>query len=158
MLNHVYIQAISDVFSDLKLATNTHVTHMHTYVQLIPVIIYDFYDLFPPYFLRTRHPSSYVSTHQQHILPVQITGRRVVIRADKYCQDVLDHEHLGHVKGHKLWICEDTRGPCGILRLPVCRRVQFLKHDLIQICDLCFIHHVISRVVNHGIATKYLGI
>ena len=34
MLIHVYIQAISDVFSDLKLATNTHVTHMHTYVQV----------------------------------------------------------------------------------------------------------------------------
>ena len=109
MLNHVYIQAISDVFSDLKLATNTRVTHMHTYVQVIPAIIYDFYDLFAPYFLHSRHPSSYVSTHQQHILPVQITGRRVVVRADKYCQDVLDHEHLGHVKGHKLWVCDDTR-------------------------------------------------
>ena len=45
MLNHVYIQAISDVFSDLKPATNTRVTHMHTYVQVIPAIIYDFYDL-----------------------------------------------------------------------------------------------------------------
>ena len=39
MLTHVYIQAISDVFSDLKLATNTHVTRMHTYVQVIPAII-----------------------------------------------------------------------------------------------------------------------
>ena len=46
MLNHVYIQAISDLFSDLKLATYTHVTHMHTYVQVIPAIIYDFYELF----------------------------------------------------------------------------------------------------------------
>ena len=109
MLNHVYIQAISDVFSDLKLATNTRVTHMHTYVQVIPAIIYDFYDLFCSLFLHSRHPSSYVSTHQQHILPVQITGRRVVVRADKYSQDVLDHEHLGHVKGHKLGVCDDTR-------------------------------------------------
>ena len=58
MLNHVYIQAISDVFSDLKLATNTHVTHMHTYVQVIPAIIYDFYDFVAPYFLPSRHPSS----------------------------------------------------------------------------------------------------
>ena len=91
-------------------------------------------------------------------LPVQITGRQVVVRADKYCQDVLDHEHLGHVKGHKLWVCDDTRWPCGILRFPVSRRVQFLKHDLIQICEMCFIHHVISRMVTHGIATKYLGI
>ena len=158
MLIHVYIQAISDVFSDLKLATNTHVTHMHTYVQVIPAIIYDFYNFLAPYFLPSRHPSSYVSTHQQHILPLQITGRWVVVRADKYCQDVLNHEHLGHVKGHKLWVCDDTRWPCCILRLPVCRRVQFLKYDLIQICDMCFIHHVISRMVTHVIATKYLGI
>ena len=28
-----------------------------------------------PYFLPSHHPFSYVSTHQQHILPVQITGR-----------------------------------------------------------------------------------
>ena len=109
MLNHAYIQAISDVFSDLKLATITHVTNMHTYVQVIHAIIYDFYDFVAPYFLPSRHPSSYVSTHQQHILPVQITGRQVVVRADKYCQDVLVHEHLGHVKGHKLWVCDDTR-------------------------------------------------
>ena len=102
LLIHVYIQAISDVFSDLKLATNTHVTHMHTYVQVIPAIIYDFYD----FLLLIFYPAI---THQQHILPVQITGRRVVVRADKYCQDVLDHEHLGHVKGHKLWVCDDTR-------------------------------------------------
>ena len=88
-----------------------------------------FTTFFVPCFLPSRHPSSYVSTHQQHILPVQITGRWVVVRADKYCQDVLDHEHLGHVKGHKLWVC------C-ILKLPVCCRVQFLKHDLIQICDM----------------------
>ena len=100
---------------------------------------------FAPYFLPSRHPSSYVSTHQQHILPVQITGWRVVVRADKYCQDVLDHEHLGHVKGHKLWVCDDTRWPCGILRLPVCRRVQFWKHDIIQICDMCFIHRLLSE-------------
>ena len=39
MLIHVYIQTISDVFSDLKVATNTHVIHMHTYVQVIPAII-----------------------------------------------------------------------------------------------------------------------
>ena len=96
MLIHVYIQAFSDVFSDLKLATNTHVTHMPTYVQVIPAIIYDFYDLFCSLFLPNRHPSNYVSTHQQHIFP-------------KYCQDVLDHKHLGHVKGHKLWVCDDTR-------------------------------------------------
>ena len=50
-----------------------------------------------------------IRNHQQHILPVQITGLRVVVRADKYCQDVLDLEHLGHVKGHKLWVCDDTR-------------------------------------------------
>ena len=68
-----------------------------------------FTNCFTPNFLPSRHPSSYVSTHQQHILPVQITGRRVVVRADTYCQDVLDHEHLGHVKGHKLWVCDDTR-------------------------------------------------
>ena len=109
MLIHVYIQAISDVFIDLKLPTNTHVTHMHTYVLVIPAIIYVFMTFFAPYFLPSRHPYSYVSTHQQHILPVQITGRRVVIRPDKYCQDVLNHEHLGHVKGHKLWVCDDTR-------------------------------------------------
>ena len=58
LLIHVYIQAISDVFSDLKLATNTHVTHMHTYVQVIPAIIYDFYDFFAPYFLPSHHPST----------------------------------------------------------------------------------------------------
>ena len=80
-----------------------------------------------PYFLPSRHPSSYVSTHQQHILPVQITGRRVVVRADKYCQDVLHQEHLGHVKGHKQWVCDDTRWPCCIHRLPLCRRVPIFE-------------------------------
>ena len=157
MLNHVYIQAISDVFSDLKLATNTHVTCTPMFKSYLPLSMI-FTILFAPYFLPSRHPSSYVSTHQQQILPVQITSRRVVIRADKYCQDAMDQEHLGHVKGHKLWVCDDTRWPCGILRLPVCPRVQFFKHDLIQICDMCFIHHVISRMVTHGIAMKYLGI
>ena len=57
MLNHVYIQAFSDVFSDLKLATNTHVTHMHTYVQVIPAIIYDFYDLFCSLFFTQPSPN-----------------------------------------------------------------------------------------------------
>ena len=56
MLIHVYIQAISDVFIDLKLATNTHVTHMHTYVQVIPAIIYDFYDLFCSLFFTQPSP------------------------------------------------------------------------------------------------------
>jgi len=49
-------KAISDVFSDLKLATNTHVTHMHTYVQVIPAIIYDFYDLFCSLFFTQPSP------------------------------------------------------------------------------------------------------
>ena len=56
MLIHVYIQTISDVFSDLKLATNTHVTHMHTYVQVIPAIIYDFYELFCSLFFTQPSP------------------------------------------------------------------------------------------------------
>ena len=56
MLIHVYIQAFSDVFSDLKLATNTHVTHMPTYVQVIPAIIYDFYDLFCSLFFTQPSP------------------------------------------------------------------------------------------------------
>ena len=56
MLIHVYIQAISDVFSDLKLATNTHVTHMHTYVQVIPAIISDFYDVFCSLFFTQPSP------------------------------------------------------------------------------------------------------
>ena len=67
MLNHVYIQAISDVFSDLKLATNTRVTHMHTYVQVIPAIIYDFYDLFWSLFFYTA------VTHPAMFLPINNT-------------------------------------------------------------------------------------
>ena len=56
MLIHVYIQTISDVFSDLKLATNSHVTHMPTYVQVIPAIICDFYDLFCSLFFTQPSP------------------------------------------------------------------------------------------------------
>ena len=67
MLIHVYIQAISDVFSDLKLATNTHVTHMPTYVQVIPAIICDFYDLFCSLFF---YPAI---THPAMFLPINNT-------------------------------------------------------------------------------------
>ena len=67
LLIHVYIQAISDVFSDLKLATNTHVTHMHTYVQVIPAIIYDFLRSF---LLLIFYPAV---THPAMFLPINNT-------------------------------------------------------------------------------------
>ena len=66
MLIHVYIQTISDVFSDLKVATNTHVIHMHTYVQVIPAIIW----ILRPYLLLIFYPAV---THPAMFLPINNT-------------------------------------------------------------------------------------
>ena len=130
------------IYKPFQICLVTHVTHMHTYVQVIPAIIYDFYNLFCSLFFNQPSPIQlcfYPSTTHFTCPNNRSTGLS-----------------LGLINIARMFWTMNTL----VLYSPIASmcRVQFLKHDLIQICVMCFIHHVISRMVTHGIATKSLGI